>query len=121
SRSRVARKARYLRTYRKYRGKYLIYKKKYRKTRNKTLRRRYQRAAVKYKKATNKYLRAYRKTSVNVYKTVRTPNYRWTSINKWRTYRWKTRSAGVYRYLVYAKDRANSSQRNVAKAGFRIR
>ena len=121
SRSRTARKARYLRTYRKYRGKYLTYKNKYRKIRNRTLRRRYQKAAVRYKKAMNKYLRAYRKTKTVVYKTVRTPNYRWTSINKWRTYKWKTRSKGVYRYLVYAKDRAGNNQRNVAKAGFRIR
>ncbi len=62
SRSRTAKKARYLRAYRKYRGKYLIYKKKYRKIRNRTLSRRYQRAAVKYKKAMNKYHRAYRKS-----------------------------------------------------------
>ncbi|KKM90958.1 hypothetical protein LCGC14_1233390, partial [marine sediment metagenome] len=121
SRSRVARKARYLRTYRKYRGKYLIYKKKYRKTRNRTLRRRYQRAAVKNKKAMNKYLRAYRKTKTVVYKTVKRPNYRWTRINRWRTYKWRTRSAGVYRFLVYATDKAGNVQKNIAKASIRIK
>ncbi len=121
SRSRVARKARYLRRYRAYRGKYLKYRTKYRKIRNRTLRRRYKRAAVKYRKAKNKYLRAYRKTKTIVYKTVKVPNYRWTRVNKWRAYKWKTRSKGVYRYLVYAKDKAGNSQRNVAKAGFRIR
>ena len=121
SKLRVKRKARYLKRYRAYRGKYLSYKKQKSKTKNRTLARRYHRAAVKYKKAMNKYLRAYRKTKTVVYKTVKTPNYRWTRINKWRTYKWRTRSKGVYRYLVYAKDRANNSQRNVAKAGFRIR
>ena len=121
SKSRANRKARYLKRYRAYRSKYLKYRTKYRKMRNRILRRRNQRAAVKYKKAMNKYLRAYRKTKTVVYKTVKTPNYRWTRINRWRTYKWKTRSKGVYRYLVYAKDRANNKQRNVAKAGFRIR
>ncbi len=71
SKARKKRKARYLKTYRKHRAKYMAYKKKYRKTRNKTLRRRYQRAAVKYKKAMNKYLRAYRKTKIVVYKTIK--------------------------------------------------
>ena len=121
SRSRTARKARYLKTYKKYRGKYLIYKKKYRKIKNRTLRRRYQRAAVKNKKAMNKYLRAYRKTKTVVYKTVKTANYRWTSINKWRTYEWRTRSSGLFRYLVYAKDKAGNKQQKIAKGSVRIK
>ena len=121
SKLRVKRKARYLKRYKAYKGKYLSYKKQKSKTKNRTLARRYHRAAVKYKKAMNKYLRAYRKTKTVVYKTVKTPNYRWTRVNKWRTYKWRTRSKGVYRYLVYAKDKAKNSQRNVAKAGFRIK
>ena len=121
SKLRVKKKARYLKTYRKYRGKYLIYKKKYRKTRNRTLRKRYQRAAVKYKRAMNKYLRAYRKTKTIIYKTVKTANYRWTSVNKWRSYNFRARSRGVYKYYVYAKDKAGNSQQNIARGSFRIR
>ena len=121
SKLRVKKKARYLKAYRKYRGKYKIYKKKYRKTRNRTLRRRYQKAAVKYKRAMNKYLRAYRRTKTVVYKTVKTANYRWTHINKWRKYNFRTRSRGAYKYYVYAKDKAGNSQQNIARGSFRIR
>ncbi|KKM05568.1 hypothetical protein LCGC14_1752770, partial [marine sediment metagenome] len=85
------------------------------------LRRRYQRAAVRYKKAKNKYLRAYRKTSVYVYKTVKRPNYRWTSINKWRSYNFRTSSPGVYRYLVYSKDQAGNNQQNIARGSIRVK
>ncbi len=121
SKLRVKKKARYLKTYRKYRGKYIIYKKKYRKTRNRTLRKRYQRAAVKYKKAMNKYLRAYRGTKTVVFKLVKTANYRWTGINKWRSYNFRTRSRGTYRYYVYAKNKAGNNQQNIAKGSFRIK
>ncbi|KKK53332.1 hypothetical protein LCGC14_3095840, partial [marine sediment metagenome] len=85
------------------------------------LRRRYQRAAVRYKKAKNKYLRAYRKTSVYFYKTVKVANYRWTTINKVRIYKYKTRSTGIFRFIVMSKDQAGNTQYNKARAGFRIR
>ena len=121
SKAKSARKTRYLKTYRKYRGKYIIYKRKYRKIRNRTLRRRYQRAAVRYKKAMNKYLRAYRKTRKYNYKTVKLANYRWTKINKMRYYRFKTRSRGLYRFIVYAKNKRGLNQRKTAQAYFRIK
>ncbi len=107
SRSRIARKARYLRLYRAYKAKYLG-------TRNRTLKRRYLRT-------TNKYLRAYKRTSIYVYKTVKVARYRWTAINKWRTYNYRTNSPGTYRYFVRAKDQARNSQQNIAKGSLRIK
>ncbi|KKM67164.1 hypothetical protein LCGC14_1473950, partial [marine sediment metagenome] len=73
------------------------------------------------KRAMNKYLRAYRRTKTVVYKNVKTANYRWTGINKWRSYNFRTKSRGVYKYYVYAKDKAGNSQQNIARGSFRIR
>ena len=103
SKARAARKARYLKLYRQNMAKY-------RASNNRI-----------YFKRANKYLRAYRKTSAYIYKTVKYAKYGWTSINKTRVYRYKTRSKGLYRFLVYAKDRAGNDQQNIAKGSFRIR
>jgi len=103
SKVRAARKARYLKLYRQNMAKY-------RASNNRI-----------YFKRANKYLRAYRKTSAYIYKTVKYARYGWTSINKTRVYRYKTRSKGLYRFLVYAKDAAGNNQQNIAKGSFRIR
>ena len=99
SRSRAKKKARYKKLYLKYR-----------KLRGKS-----------NKKRARKYKKAYRKTKTVFYKTVKTARYGMTAINKWRAYKWKTRSKGVYRFLVYATDTAGNKQKNIARANFRIR
>ena len=99
SKSRAKKKARYKKLYLKYR-----------KLRGKS-----------NKKRARKYKKAYRKTKTVFYKTVKTARYGWTGINKWRAYKWKTRSKSVYRFLVYATDTAGNKQKNVARANFRIR
>ena len=103
SKARKVRKARYLKLYRQNMAKYRASKNRI------------------YFKRANKYLRAYRKTSAYIYKTVKYARYGWTSINKTRVYKYKTRSKGLYRFLVYAKDRAGNNQQNIAKGSFRIR
>ncbi len=99
SKSRAKKKARYKKLYLKYR-----------KLRGKS-----------NKKRAKKYKKAYRKTKTVFYKTVKTARYGWTGINKWRAYKWKTRSKNVYRFLVYATDTAGNKQKNIARANFRIR
>lgn len=86
---------------------------KYNRTRNRTLRKRYlQQAKIYYRRW--RQVKAY-------YKTIKIANYRWTGINKTRTYYWGASKPGKYRYLVYAKDRAGNMQRNVAIGYVRIR
>jgi len=99
SKSRAKKKARYLKLYRKYR--------KSKSRRN--------------KKLAKKYKRAYRKTKTVFYKTVKNVRYGMTSINKWRAYRWRTRSRGLFRFLVYATDTAGNKQKNIAKGPIRIK
>jgi|GEM_PF-1700677 len=101
SKVRARRKARYKKLY-------LNYKKKYQKNRNRRLKRR-------YKKLAKRYFRAYRRTKTIIYKTVKVANYRWTSINKWRSYTYRTRSKGTYKIYVYAKDQAGNNQSSVAR------
>ncbi len=102
SKSRAKKKARYKKLY-------LKNWKLYRKSRNKKLKRRYKRRYRKYKKA-------YRKVKAYGYKTVKQANYGLTTINRWRTYKFKTRSKGKYRFIVKAKDRAGNIQKNTAVA-----
>ena len=109
SKSRAKRKARYKKLYLKYRKL----------MRSRSVRSKKQRN--RYKKLANKYKRAYRKTKTVFYKTVKAARYGWTGINKWRAYKWRTRSKGVYRFLVYATDTAGNKQKNIARANFRIR
>ena len=100
SRSRAVKKARYFRLYKHYRTKY-------RKTRNRRLRKRYQKWA-------NVYKRRYKKIKPRYYRRIKTVSYGWTTINKTRVYRFKTKTRGTYRYYVSAKDKAGNTQRNTA-------
>lgn len=106
SKSRIAKKARYLRLYR-------AYKAKYKKTKNRTLKRRYLRSAQKYYKA-------YRKTNTAYYKTVKNIRAGWRNSGTWKTYRYTGRKA-LYKFYVYATDTAGNKQQNIAKGSFRIR
>ncbi|TET55197.1 MAG: hypothetical protein E3J54_00610 [Actinobacteria bacterium] len=107
SKSRAKKKARYKKLY-------LKNWKLYRKSRNKKLKRRYKRRYRKYKKA-------YRKVKVYGYKTVKQANYGLTTINRWRTYKFKMRSKGKYRFIVKAKDRAGNTQKNTAVASITVK
>ncbi len=106
SKSRTAKKARYLRLYR-------AYKAKYKRTRNRTLKRRYLRSAQKYYKA-------YRKTKTAYYKTVKNIRVGGQKSGSWKTYRYTGRKA-LYKFYVYATDIAGNKQQNIAKGSFRIR
>ncbi len=106
SKSRVKRQARYKKLYLKYRNLY-------RKTRNRTLKRHYKSRAAKYH-------RAYRRIKVVFYKTVKTVRAGWKNSGQWNTYKYKG-SAALYKYYVYATDRAGNKQQNIAKGSFRIK
>lgn len=45
------------------------------------------------------------------YRLVKVVNYGWTIVNKTRVYRWRLRSKGLYKFFVFAKDRAGNRQR----------
>ncbi len=107
SRIRARRRTRYYNIYR-------LYKRKYSSTRNRVLRRRFLRAA-------RWYFKRYRRSKPYVYKTVKMINYKWTKVNKWRTYLFLTKSPGKYRFYVYAKSQAGAYQRNVAGARGTVR
>ncbi len=97
-----------------YYKKYKAYKAKYKKTKNRRLRKRYLDAA-------DKYFKAYRKTNQYKYIQVKRVNYGLTTVNKWRTYKYKARWAGNYRYHVYATDQGNNKQQNIARGSIRIK
>ncbi len=61
------------------------------------------------KKVGGKKARAASKRIV-AYKTLKVVNYGLTDINQWRSYVMKTRSAGTYKYMVYATDPSGNSQ-----------
>jgi len=96
----IRKKANYLKLYKRYRKKYSM-------TKNKKLKNH-------YLKAYKKYYKAYKRISIYLYKTLKTVNYGWTAINKWRSYQYKTRTTGTLYYFIYAADKAGNKQGNIA-------
>ena len=101
SKARARRKSYYYRLYKRTKAKGLRIK-------NRKMRRRRLNQARIYK-------RRWRRIKPTYYRRVKTANYGLTTINRTRSYRWRTRSPGVYRFYVYSRDRASNSQRNVAR------
>jgi len=101
SKARARRKSYYYRLYKRTKAKGLRIK-------NRKMRRRRLNQARIYK-------RRWRRIKPTYYRRVKTVNYGWTSINRTRSYRWRTRTPGTYRFYVYSKDRVSNPQRNVAR------
>ena len=102
SKIRAKRKALYYKRYKAYKAKYLYY------------RTRYRTIAGRYYRGARIYYKRYRRVKVYYWRNVKTVDYGWTSINKTRSYRWRLRTPGTYKFYVLSKDKAGNSQRNVA-------
>ena len=100
-------KPRYYALYKKYKAAYL-------KSKNPILKKR-------YLTALRKYYDAWRKYPTFVYNTIKTAKYRSVSTNVWHTYKYTTGSAGTFRYLIHARDRAGNSEQQVRSGSLIIK